>query len=360
MRVIFRVLVVFVLAALAPNYAPAYAATKQWHLDFLRIAQAQTISQGDGVVVGLVDSGVDATHPDLLGSVLPGTDLLAPRLSTDGRVDGSGHGTAMAGLIVGHGGILGIAPKARIMPVRVVNNNDMSTPELVASGIDFAVDHGATVINVSIGGDFGSPAEDAAVARALDHGIVVVAAAGNTTEGFSGIGFPAAEPGVVAVVGVDERGMHASSSVTGPQAVIAAPGANIVSTDIRTKGHSGYERGNGTSGAAAIVSGVVALIRSKYPKLSAAEVVHRLTATADDKGAPGRDPIYGYGIVDPVKALTADVPPLTPSATPAPSSNPTAAGPGITRPVIVVALAAFVILLLVVIGVVVRRRTIST
>jgi type VII secretion-associated serine protease mycosin len=358
---IFRTVAALLTAGLvlAPSIS-ASAALTQWHLSFLRVDAANAINEGQGVIVAVVDSGVDAENPDLKGSVLSGADFVSPALSPDGRVDGDGHGTGMAGLIAAHGQVRGVAPRASILPIRVLDDTGTTTQASIGRAIDYAVDQGAMVINVSIGGDIGGPNEEAAVERAIANNVVVVAGAGNTTEGSTAVGYPAAVPGVVAVVGVDKHGVHASLSVSGPEAVIAAPAVDIVSSDIRAPGHDGYRTGNGTSDAAAIVSGVVALIRSKYPKLSAAEVVHRLTATADDKGAPGRDPIYGYGIVDPVRALTADVPPLTPSATPAPSSQPTGAGPGITRPVIVVALAAFVILLLVVIGVVVRRRTIST
>lgn len=133
------------------------------------------------------------------------------------------------------------------------------------------------------------------------------------------MGYPASEPGVIAVGGVDRRGNHAAVSVTGPEIDVVAPAVDIYSTGI----NGGYRVGTGTSDATAIVAGAAALIRSKYPDLPAQEVAHRLTATAIDKGLPGRDDEYGYGVIDLVAALTADVPPLgfeSPSVT-APTST---------------------------------------
>jgi subtilisin family serine protease len=140
----------------------------------------------------------------------------------------------------------------------------------------------------------------------------------------NGVRYPAAYPGVIAAAGVDRKGNHAELSVNGPEVVLAAPAVEITST-----GRNGrYRVGTGTSDATAIIAGAAALVRAKYPSLSAAEVVHRLTATADDRGPPGRDEQYGFGVLNLVRALTADVPPLspTPSAPPTASNgNPTAA-----------------------------------
>lgn len=134
---------------------------------------------------------------------------------------------------------------------------------------------------------------------------MVVASAGNTT-GSSSVEYPAREPGVIAVGGIDQQGDHADISVAGPEIDVVAPAVDIYSTGL----NAGYRVGTGTSDATAIVAGAAALIRSKYPNLPAQEVAHRLTATAVDKGPPGRDDQYGYGVIDLVAALTADVPPL--------------------------------------------------
>jgi subtilisin family serine protease len=135
--------------------------------------------------------------------------------------------------------------------------------------------------------------------------------------------FPVGYPGVVGAAGVDRNGNHAPTSVVTPNADLAAPSVSIYSTDsLHRPTSTGYRTGTGTSDATAIVAGAAALVRAKFPRLSAVEVIHRLTATADDKGPPGRDDQYGYGIVNLVKALTADVPPLTPSAMPTTAAAP--------------------------------------
>jgi subtilisin family serine protease len=263
----------------------------------------------------------------------------------------------MAGLIVAHGQALGIAPQAKILPIRAVADHGFATSDLV-DGVDYAISHDAKVINISAGTETPSTNERSAIDRAIASDIVVVAAAGNLPE-FPSIPYPAAYPGVVAVVGVDRNGNHSTKSTTGAQAVIAAPSVDVVSTGLRTSGGNGYRTGEGNSDAAAIVSGVVALIRSKFPTMSAQEVVHRLEVTADDRGAPGRDDVYGYGIVDPVKALTADVPPLTPSATAQPTTT-TAVGKtsdGTARtPIVLILVGILVVVGLVTAGFLSRRR----
>jgi subtilisin family serine protease len=212
----------------------------------------------------------------------------------------------MASLIAGHGhgtgdGCLGIAPRARILPIRRGAAHTPLDKGEVAKGIRWAVDHGARVINLSLG-NADSPPLRQAVDYALDRDVVVVAAVG-LPGGLGRIPAPARIPGVVAVSGVDRNG-NIAASASGPEVAIAAPAKDIVHA---TKG-GGYSIGTGTSDATAIVSGVVALIRSKYPDLDAANVINRLIQTADDKGPPGRDERYGFGIVNPVRALTADVP----------------------------------------------------
>ncbi|MEV0808085.1 type VII secretion-associated serine protease mycosin [Micromonospora sp. NPDC050200] len=299
----------------------------QWHLKFLNAARAQRISQGRGVIVAVPDTGVDQ-HPDLRNNLLPGFDIITGGKG-DGRLDRDGHGTSMAGLIAAHGrggniGALGIAPESKILPIFDSPPNGDGDPDALATGIEFAISHGADVISVSSGGG-SSERLVQTIRNAIASNIVVVAAAGNRPED-SYVGYPASEPGVITVGGVDRTGIRAAVSVTGPEIDVAAPAVDIYSTSIEGK----YSKGVGTSGAAAIVAGAVALVRSKYPDLPASEVVHRLTATAIDKGAPGRDDEYGYGVIDLLAALTADVPPLPPewattSAPPNDASATTAA-----------------------------------
>jgi type VII secretion-associated serine protease mycosin len=325
------------VATLAVQPVPAYADStrdKQWHLGFLKVAEAQTYSQGSGVTVAVIDSGVDASHPDLRGNVVRGTDILAGGTGSGGGLrDVDGHGTGMAGLIAAHGhgaslGALGIAPKAKIIPILASTDPESqvnkASPDEIARAIDYAVAHRAKVINLSVGVLRSQSISDAVEqARAAD--IVVVAGAGNTNRDVF-VPYPGGAEGVLTVGATDRAGNHASISVTAREVDLAAPGVDITSTDPG----GGYSAGTGTSNSTAIVAGAVALVRAKYPNLSADEVIHRLTATATDKGPPGRDEQYGYGVLNLVAALTANVPPAgqvnaTANATPSSSPSTTAA-----------------------------------
>jgi len=346
--------------------APAAADSvrnRQWHLSTLKVAEAHKISKGAGVTVGLIDTGVDAKHRDLAGAILKGKDLVDSK--GDGRKDLNGHGTAMAGLIAGRGhgdasGILGVAPGAKILPLSITLGFFGSSAE-TSEAINVAADNGARVINMSISVGDDPPLREA-IRAAQARDIVVVAGAGN--KGALGDAFPGKYPEVLTVGAVDRRGRIAEVSLTGPQVDLTAPGVEIYSTGIYG---SGYRYGTGSSDATAIVSGAAALVRAKYPELSAAEVVHRLTATATDAGEPGRDDTYGYGRLNLLRALTADVPPATPAASaepsdgsPAPAAGDSDAGPRRTSPVVVAGIAAFGVLVVggVVVGlmVVFRRR----
>lgn len=292
---------------------------QQWYLQSLKISDAHAISTGAGVTVALIDTGVDP-HRDLKQNLLAGLNEVTGK--PDGRSDTDGHGTNMAGLIVAHGrgssGLLGMAPSARLLPIKAANNGKISGDE-IATGIDFAVAHKAQVINLSLAS---APAFKLlkAVKDASTADVVIVAGAGN--DGFKNLGYPAAVDGVLAVGATDRNDKHWSDSNTGANMQICAPGVGIVTTDPGNK----YLTADGTSDSTAIVSGAVALVRAKFPKLSAAEVVHRITATADDIGPPGRDDECGYGELNIVKALTADVPPLD-GASASPSASGTASAP---------------------------------
>jgi type VII secretion-associated serine protease mycosin len=292
--------------------------SQQWHLDFLHIDQAHTISTGKGVTVGVIDTGVDAAHPDLAGSLEPGADFSFEKRA-DAWEDLDGHGTAMVGLIAAHGQAEGIAPDATILPVRDSVSRLGVDDTVAADAVDWAVNHGATVLCLAFGGPNDDQGLKAAIEYAIAHDVVVVAGVGNTTDG-DGLQYPAGYSGVVGVAGVGQDGNHADISVVSSAAVLAAPAVHIMSTESRNAFPSGYGTRTGTSDATAIVAGVAALIRAKYPNMPAIEVIHRMTATAQDRGAPGRDDEYGYGIVDPVAALTANIPPL-----PTPTTVDTAA-----------------------------------
>jgi type VII secretion-associated serine protease mycosin len=328
----------------------------QWHLDFLNIDQVHQISTGKGVVVGVIDTGVDGGHPDLAGRLLPGVDLTFFE-RPDALEDLDGHGTAMAGLIAANGKALGIAPDATILPVRS-NPHGGGDIRWDADGIYWAVDNGATVLCLA----FVNPKPDIfleqAIRYAIAHDVVVVAGVGNTPKD-EGLVYPAAYDGVVGAAGVDRDGNHAAISLASPAADLAAPAVEIMTTRPRNVIASGYGRGRGTSDATAIIAGVAALIRAKYPELSAEDVINRMIVTADDRGAPGRDNEYGHGIVNPLAALTADIPPLNPPTTNTPTYNasppPASSNP---RPIILTALSVlFIALLAGAVFMTLRRRT---
>ncbi|MFX0594081.1 S8 family serine peptidase [Melissospora conviva] len=295
--------------------APASADTVrglQWYLDSLRIPEAHKISKGRGVTVAVVDSGVDASHPALAGRVLPGAGFGASA-GSDGRRDAdtdNGHGTAMAGLIAGIGGSdtvqLGIAPEAKILPV-ATGKPGRSVSE-VAQGIRWAVDSGADIVNISLRTSGHSQELVEAVEYALARDVVVVAPAGNTVQSDVGIGQPASIPGVIAVTGTGRSGKFHSGSAYGRESVLATPIEDIIAPVPTSASHNGYGVTTGTSSAAAIVSGIAALVLARYPDLDAANVVNRLIRTSSDLGPAGRDDRYGFGAVDPVAALKASVP----------------------------------------------------
>jgi len=317
---------VIVLASVAGAPAAGHAddiRDDMWHLKYLQATKVQAITQGEGVTVAVVDSGVDGNHPDLKGNVEEG--------SYGSWDDRQGHGTAMASLIAGHGhgpgnrdGVLGLAPEAHILPILSGKASGRGGPEDMVSRIHWTTDHGADVINISEGGAGRVKRVCDAVKYALSKDVVVVAAAGNTTQGDTKVASPANCPGVIAASGTDQDGNFTDASVQGHEVVLAAPATDIVGAGLRSR--TGYIVGTGTSGASALISGTVALIRSKYPDSTAADVIQRLISTADDRGPKGRDPRYGFGIVDPLKALTADVPKVDHNPLLKPSKSPKPVG----------------------------------
>lgn len=311
------------VAAVGPGHSASRALVKltessadqvrddQWQLDVLRADTAWRHSTGAGVVVAVIDSGVDGAHPDLAGRVLPGLDLVEP-LPTAGP-DPVGHGTAVAGLIAGRhddsSGVVGLAPDARILPVRVLDaENRYDDALIVANGVRWAVDNGARVINLSLGGSSASPALAAALDYAFARDVVVVACTGNqTASNSSTVWYPAREPGVVAVSGLDQEGRKLwSGAITGQETVLTAPATGLVGA----RPPDGYWRVQGTSFGAPLVSATAALIRARYPEMPAGDVINRMLRTASDIGPAGRDDSFGYGLVDPVAALTAEVQPV--------------------------------------------------
>ncbi|WP_317620692.1 S8 family serine peptidase [Actinoplanes sp. KI2] len=296
----------------------------QWYLKTLQILRAHAITEGVGVTVAVVDSGT-YPHPDLRRNLLTGATTVTGETG-NGQDDNSGHGTNMAAVIASHGrggdGVLGIAPSAKILPIKVENTPREANKANLGKGIEQAVTSGADVINVSVGTGPDPDIEDA-VADALTANIVVVAAVGNAPQSAI-IDYPAAIAGVLVVGATGMDGKHASFSIDDSKVQLCAPGEKIRTAEPKTR----YVDSTGTSPATAIVSGAAALVRAKFPELSAREVVHRLTATADDIGPPGRDKECGFGELNIVKALTADVPPLAGAAS---AATPTAGSVGSGR-----------------------------
>ncbi|SCF38493.1 type VII secretion-associated serine protease mycosin [Micromonospora viridifaciens] len=331
-------------ALIAP--APATAAPKcgfpghpapterPWALKRLDPAAAWRITRGEKVTVAVIDSGVSPSHPLLRGRVLDGADFNG-LTQYNGQCDLAGHGTLVAGIIAGREGTgapySGIAPEAKILPVRVLADNkrtfDESLPAEIGKAIDWAVDHGADVINLSLE-TLDDPALKKAVDHALDKGVILVAAAGNLQENQQDkSAYPAAYPGVIAVAGVGEQGEHVGSSVSGNYVDVAAPGLNIVGPATQGSGYQ-FRPDGGTSFATAYVSGVAALVRAAHPELTPEEVAYRLTRTADNP-PDGHNAQVGYGVVNPYRAVTALLgtrtdPPLGAMPEPVPPADPLA------------------------------------
>ncbi|MER7416649.1 type VII secretion-associated serine protease mycosin [Micromonospora peucetia] len=298
-------------SAAIPDCGPrgvAAPAETPWPLRRLEPSAAWRISRGAGVTVAVIDSGVSARHPALKGQVRVGRDFNGlPQ--QEGRCDLAGHGTIIGGIIAGKEGrgasFSGIAPQARILPVRVLPDTKTTTdeglPGQIAAAIRWSVQNGADVINLSLVTQDRQELADA-VRHALDEGVVVVAAAGNRQENQQDRpAFPAAYPGVIAVAGVDEAGGHVGSSVSGNYVDLAAPGLNILGPAPGGEGYLAEPQG-GTSFAAAYVSGVAALVRAAYPDLGPEQVADRLTRTADSP-PEGKNAEVGYGVVNPYRAV---------------------------------------------------------
>jgi type VII secretion-associated serine protease mycosin len=347
----FALAVVAALATLITVAAQPAAAdavrNADWALTALHAERAWRTSEGAGVTVAVLDTGVDADHPDLTGQVLKGKDMIGFGAGRGDRYWAK-HGTGMAAIIAGHGhgyghgsGVMGLAPQAKILPVRVILEDKdpqrskarTDKGDALPDGIRWAVDHGADVINLSLGDDSATAApvaaEDEAIRYALGKGVVVVASAGNGGEEADRSSYPAAYPGVIAVAAVDRNGQHAGFSTRRWYASVSAPGVDVVIADPdRT-----YYEGWGTSAASAYVSGAAALIRSAHPRLSPAQIKQVLEKTARHRPPGGRSDELGTGVIDPVAALKAAARLKPAPAVPAAVGYPhTYFGPGPARP----------------------------
>jgi subtilisin family serine protease len=274
------------IAALALGAAAGPAAASpsllQWALGPLRAATAWQQSTGSGVLVAVIDTGVALQRPELAGNIwtnpgeIPGNGIDddgdgivddvhgADFVNNDGTpADDNGHGTHIAGIIASHGVLKGLAPGATILPVKVLGSDKSGNAHVLAQGIEYAVAHGARILNVSVNGDAGSDELEAAIRDAQDAGAVIVASAGNDGRDLGARpSYPVSytEPAVVGVGAGDANGRRAGFSNYGPGVDVTAPGAGILSL-----GFPGLAYRSGTSMAAAYVSATLALEAAAAP-----------------------------------------------------------------------------------------------
>ncbi|WP_412740746.1 type VII secretion-associated serine protease mycosin [Krasilnikovia sp. MM14-A1259] len=331
------------LGALAAAPAPAYAVAcagagrpsralpyeeRLYDLDRLR-----PLADGSGVRVAVLDSGVDSTNPQLRGRVSAGRDLLGG--GPDGRHDCVGHGTGVASIIAARpvDGVAfrGLAPGATVVPVRVSEPETIggrsAAPQQFAQAIDWAADPaggGAQVLNLSLVMTADDPRVRRAVARALQRGVVVVAAVGNAATDGNPTPYPAAYPGVIGVgaIGVDgqragysQHGAYVDVMAAGEAVTVAAPGG-------------GHVTGRGTSYAVPFVAATAVLLRQRFPAMTPAQVSRQILGTADPAPGGVRSDEYGYGLLNPYRALTETLPgqrPPPPPPAPAARADPAVA-----------------------------------
>ncbi|MFE6755158.1 type VII secretion-associated serine protease mycosin [Streptomyces sp. NPDC057684] len=288
---------------------------EQWYLTAMKAESMWRTSKGEGVTVAVIDTGVDPSNPDLAGRILDGLDL-APDETGDEHTDYEGHGTGMAGLIAATGaygngqGAFGLAPGAKILPIRIPDgskaNNQYGAAEqfnkVAPKAIRYAVDRGAKVINISQGVLDGSAQLTESVDYALKKGALIFASTGNDGEGTNRVEYPAATPGVVAVAAIGKDLHKTDESTYGPQVDISAPGDEMIHA---CSSKSGVCRSHGTSDATALASASAALIWSKHPNWTNNQVLRvMLNTIGGAANGDKRNDFTGYGSVRPRIALT--------------------------------------------------------
>jgi subtilisin family serine protease len=288
-------------AASVPALVSEQYGAAQWGLRAVNAEAAWSATRGGGVTVAVIDSGVDAGHPDLAGRLLPQIDLVA-----DGWTgDPDGHGTHVAGIIAASldgVGVAGLANQVTVLPVRVLDATGVGDFQTGALGIIEAVSAGARVINLSLGSSYNSAVQAQAVQYAIDSGVTVIAAGGNEYAEGNPTTYPAALPGVVAVSAITPEGGSWLYANCGSYIDIAAPGVDILSTVPGV----GWDVKDGTSMAAPFVSAAAALVRAGNPTLTRAKVDSVLLGTVvDDADGDGRDNCFGEGLLQADRAVMA-------------------------------------------------------
>lgn len=299
---------------------PQYLPDTPLAFPLLGIERANQISTGEGVKVAVVDSGVDAANTHLTAVTAPGTDFVSA--GGNGNTDAEGHGTAIAGIIaaqpVDGSGLVGVAPDAEILPVRVYEatsslgpgtNPIPPTPEATAAGIRWAASQGAQIIVVALSTPVDSPDLAGAVADALAAGSLVVASAGNRAtanegEAGDGVRYPAGYDGVLSVTAVDNAGAPTEASIHGPHVSVAAPGQHVLVSWFADGDCFVSQDAPSSSFATAYVGGIAALVAASHPDESPEMWRWRIESTALRSSASDRDDLVGWGIVAPYDAVT--------------------------------------------------------
>jgi subtilisin family serine protease len=286
-------------APIIPN--DALYSQYQWNLPSIKTEKGWNISKGDNhVIVAVVDTGVQLDHPDLQGRLVDGINIMDKKVPPE---DDVGHGTHVAGIIaasVNNGeGVAGVSWFNKVMPVKALDSTGAGSTYSVAEGIIWATDHGAKVINMSLGNYASAQFLHDAIRYAYDRDVVLIAASGN--DNTARPGYPAAYPEVFAVAATDAKSHKASFSNYGSYIDVAAPGETIPSTYPGNQ----YAALSGTSMASPHAAALAALIRSVNPSLSNEEVMQMMRRSATDLGEKGKDDYFGYGQIDMLRSLEA-------------------------------------------------------
>ncbi len=289
--------------------AAVYDEIIRYNMDKIRAPELWDCSQGENVIVAVLDSGVNLSHSELQANIVSGATFVPGTTTPE---DDNGHGTHVAGIVaalINNGGVAGVAPQAKIMPVKVLDSAGSGTLSGIVQGITWATDNGARVINLSLGAFVNVQTLEDAVNYAYGNGVLVVASAGNCGDpatwqlnncpSLDATSWPAAYANAMAVAATDQNDNQSSFSTQGSYVEIAAPGSSIYSTYL----NGSYAFFSGTSQAGPHVAGLAAAIWSRQPGLTNAQVRAIIQNTAVDLGSPGRDDQFGYGRIDAYEAI---------------------------------------------------------
>lgn len=265
------------------------------------LARITSERRGAGVKVALLDTGIDLAHEDLVHAIRGGINFTSEYRSD--YQDRIGHGTFCAGIIAGSDngiGITGISPNIELYSVKVINDEGVGSPDWMTCGVEWCIDHGMDIVNLSLENAKPYLPMDLAIRRGVEKGLIFVASAGNLGESDAPLAvrfYPASNPNVLSVAACDEMLQQAAFSVENEEVDVSAPGVNVASCFLGNR----YAVMSGTSMAAPFVTGILALVRSQNPTLRFADIEKLLEKMCVDKGLPGKDPCYGWGVFDPVQ-----------------------------------------------------------